>query len=126
MTLPLANLRADQRVPMGRAVTIVRLVLNPETQRKIEFYDRIFGFFCLLLVSFRSELLEHHVENLSTPVIFLNIVMERINAVQMTTMSWMASLVVMLTVMRVDVRHMIPSAGIYLHKVLFMKTAIAN
>lgn len=38
----------------------------------------------------------------------------------------MASHVVMHTAMRVDVRHMISSAGIYLRQVLFPEALIAN
>lgn len=72
--LPLANLQGDPLVPMGDAVTTVRLVPNPE---KIQRYFCILGvvlLFCFCFF-FSSELLEHPAENPSTPVIFLSTVM---------------------------------------------------
>lgn len=63
------------------------------------------------------RLLEHHVENLSTLVIFLNFVMEKTNSALMTSISWMAFRVRMLTAMRADARLMISSADNSLHQV---------
>lgn len=73
---------------------------------------------CLFFVCFfSSELLEHHVENLSTPAIFLNTVMAKTNPAPMTSISWTASRVLTRTAMRADARRMTSSADISLHKV---------